>query len=562
MALDDGASRPTEESRRGRSLVGGDEHRHHRKVRAERALQDSEERFRSLILATTQITWTNDTDGKMRGEQPSWAAFTGQSRAEYEGYGWSRSVHPDDSASTVREWQAAVAEQRMFVGEHRVLRHDGEYRTCAIRAIPVLEPDGSIREWIGAHTDITEQRALEVQVKLLAERLAAAQGAARTGIFDWDLVSGTVHWSSELFALLGLAPDEVTPSADEWTRRIAEEDRDKGWQAFRDASEQKLPSFTLELRVLLPGGGTRWLRMANQIVYDGADRVVRVVGSANDIQALKEGAERERALREQAERALRFSEAFVGILGHDLRNPLSAISAAANLLTMRAETEKIAKPVSRIVVSADRMARMISQLLDFATIRLGDGLPLERHDADLARLARQIIEELEPVHERSIRLEVSGDTTGSWDSDRLGQLLSNLAANACHHGDPSVPILIVIDGTKPAVVRAEVRNGGTIATDRLRAVFEPLRSSERHKKRIGSSGLGLGLYITEQIALAHGGSIRVESSDSEGTRFIIDLPRRAPAGTARVFGDGSESSDVQDAHATGAAGADVEGASL
>jgi PAS domain S-box-containing protein len=129
--------------------------------RAEGQLQASEERFRAAIAATSELLWTNDADGRMTGEQPGWAGFTGQSIEEYQGLGWAKAVHPDDAAPTVKAWEQAVAERRMFVWEHRLRRHDGHYRLCAIRAVPVVNPDGSVREWVGVHTDIQDQRAAE-----------------------------------------------------------------------------------------------------------------------------------------------------------------------------------------------------------------------------------------------------------------------------------------------------------------------------------------------------------------------------------------------------------------
>jgi signal transduction histidine kinase len=228
------------------------------------------------------------------------------------------------------------------------------------------------------------------------------------------------------------------------------------------------------------------------------------------------------------ERAIHFGEMFIGIVGHDLRNPLTAITTAAGLLQTRAESERIARPARRVVASADRMERMISQLLDFTRIRLGGGLPLERTEIDLAEVSRSIIDELVPVHHREIRLHTTGDVVGVWDRDRLSQLLSNLAANACQHGAPGTAVEIVLDGTDLNRVRMEVANRGVIPPELVPVVFEPLRhtSAEQARTRGGSSGLGLGLYITEQISLAHGGTIRVESTEATGTRFIVELPRR------------------------------------
>ncbi|MFE1598258.1 ATP-binding protein [Methylobacterium sp. ID0610] len=123
------------------------------------------DRFRAAVQAVRGVLWTNDAAGRMTGEQPGWSAITGQSRAEYEGYGWADAVHPDDAQATIAAWNAAVAERRTFVFEHRVRNRDGAYRHYAIRAVPVLEPDGSIREWVGVHTDITEQREAEAELR-------------------------------------------------------------------------------------------------------------------------------------------------------------------------------------------------------------------------------------------------------------------------------------------------------------------------------------------------------------------------------------------------------------
>ncbi len=127
-----------------------------------RRIQQRDERFQALIAATGQIVWTNSAEGHMTAGQPGWARYTGQSPEEYSGFGWANALHPDDHAPTVAAWNDAVAHRKMFVFEHRVRGADGIYRHFAVRAVPVLEADGSIREWVGSHTDISEQRATEV----------------------------------------------------------------------------------------------------------------------------------------------------------------------------------------------------------------------------------------------------------------------------------------------------------------------------------------------------------------------------------------------------------------
>ncbi len=136
--------------------------------RAEEALAMSEGRFRLAVGILTNILWTNNAEGMMEGEQPGWGQFTGQTQEEYEGYGWSQSVHPDDAQPTIHAWNEAVAGKRLFEFEHRVRRSDGEWRWCNVRAMPVIGDDGTIREWVGVHHDITEAKRANLNVTLLA----------------------------------------------------------------------------------------------------------------------------------------------------------------------------------------------------------------------------------------------------------------------------------------------------------------------------------------------------------------------------------------------------------
>ncbi len=219
-------------------------------------------------------------------------------------------------------------------------------------------------------------------------------------------------------------------------------------------------------------------------------------------------------------------DALIGVLGHDLQNPLSAIMTAASLLELRADSEKISAPVSRILLSADRMERMISQLLDFTRIHLGTGLSIDRARVDLAEVARVIVDELDPVTRCYVDLELVGDAVGDWDRDRFGQLLSSLIANACRHGSPEALVRVRLDGTQPEAVRLKVTNQGAIPSDLIALLFEPFREArKRGTERGGPSGLGLGLYIAQQIVAAHGGTIEVESNAATGTCFSVGLPR-------------------------------------
>ncbi|HEV2623031.1 MAG TPA: response regulator [Frateuria sp.] len=135
------------------------------------ALHDSEQRFRAAIRAVQGVLWTNDAEGMMRGEQPGWAEMTGQGFDEYQGRGWASALHPDDVEPTLQAWEAALARRSTFQVEHRLRTASGEWRTFSVRAIPAFDSKGNVREWVGVHTDVTEQRATEQSLRELTATL-------------------------------------------------------------------------------------------------------------------------------------------------------------------------------------------------------------------------------------------------------------------------------------------------------------------------------------------------------------------------------------------------------
>lgn len=141
------------------------------RVALEHSLAASNLRFRTAMEAVHGILWTNSADGRMLGEQPSWAALTGQDFEAYQEFGWANAVHEDDRQASIDSWNAAVASKSMYVHEHRVRRHCGTWRDFAIRALPILDDEGEIREWVGVHTDITHQRAAEAALRELNTNL-------------------------------------------------------------------------------------------------------------------------------------------------------------------------------------------------------------------------------------------------------------------------------------------------------------------------------------------------------------------------------------------------------
>jgi PAS domain S-box-containing protein len=144
--------------------------------RAEAVLRRGEERYRSLVEAVTAIVWNTPASGEFESQQSGWSAFTGQDYDRLKGWGWLDAVHPDDRQNTARVWSAAVASRSLYQVEHRLRRHDGVYRHMMVRAVPILDETGAIREWVGIHTDIDDLKQAEAAQR---EAKEAAQAANR-----------------------------------------------------------------------------------------------------------------------------------------------------------------------------------------------------------------------------------------------------------------------------------------------------------------------------------------------------------------------------------------------
>lgn len=220
-------------------------------------------------------------------------------------------------------------------------------------------------------------------------------------------------------------------------------------------------------------------------------------------------------------------EIFLGILGHDLRSPLNAVSMLAAMLEDHGELGGLAlKMASQIAVSVKAMERMITDLLDFTGTRLGATMTVTRQPMDMELLGREVIEEIRTINpSRTFTFELKGSGKGEWDPARLRQLISNLLGNAVQHGYTSTPIGLFIHDHGDDIMLGVRNQGNPIPRDSLTLIFDPLRrsSAEELSRPVGS--IGLGLYIAREVAVAHGGAINVASGEEE-TVFLVRLPRK------------------------------------
>ncbi len=286
---------------------------------ANKALRESEERFHAAVNAVQGILWTNNARGEMEGEQPGWAALTGQSQEEYQGYGWAKAVHPDDAAASVDAWNEAVRERKTFVFEHRLRTRTGTFRRFAIKAVPLFKADGSIREWVGVHTDVTEQREAEDAIRESEERFRLMADASPVMIWTLNAGGNSTYYNKRALEFTGHTETELK-AGQTWQNAIHSEDLDMSNELVGQAIKNRLP-YEMECRMRRADGAWRWLLSHGTPRINEKGTLVGYVGSSVDITERKLAEEALRASEDRYQNFIRQSTE--GIWRFELSEPLS-----------------------------------------------------------------------------------------------------------------------------------------------------------------------------------------------------------------------------------------------
>jgi len=476
------------------------------------------ERYKSLLAAIAQVIWTCDAGGEMAEEQPSWAAFTGQTFAQYEGRGWLDALHPDDRGSNAEAWARAVSEGSPNAMEHRLRRRDGAYRTFSVRAVPVLAEDGSVREWAGIHTDITERQLTEQTLRdgerhfrELADSMPQIVWAAGPeGHFDYY----NRRWYQFTGRPEGSAGDES------WTDVIHPDDQDRCLERWRSATRSGDP-YEIEYRLRERTGIYHWFLRRALPVRDPEGRITRWYGTCTNIDAAKETEEGLRRANAEADAANRELEAFSYSVAHDLRTPLRSIDGFSQAILDDNGDQLDAQGkghLARVRAAAQRMAELIDDLLSLSRV---SRVELRREEVNLTGMARGVGRRLrESDSMRNVELVVQEGLMAEGDASLLAVVLENLLGNAWKFTSKRSEARIELgvtskDGQQAYFVRDNGAGFDMGHAAKLFGAFQRLHANSDFP------GSGIGLATVHRIVRKHGGRIWAESEVGQGATFFF-----------------------------------------
>ena len=451
----------------------------------------------SWDIRTGKVAWSDNHEA-IHGLPPG--SFDGT----FDGF--LRLVHPDDREALRAAIDRAAREGTPYEVDFRVPAPDGTIRWIAGIGHADLE-DGKPVRLTGLGMDVTERKRRNADRRHLAAIVSSSDDA----IVSKDLKGRITSWNQAAERMFGYTEAEAVGRS---IALILPEDRPDDFRQILSQIRAGQRVEHYETRRKRKDGAILDVSLSVSPIRDEAGRIVGASKIARDITEAK---------RAETELA-RTRDLFLGMLGHDLRNPLNTI--VSSLYSLEKQAPETTRPVfARVSRAAERMTRMIAQLLDFTRARLGAEIPLKPVPGDLAQLCAGVIADLEAHHPSRIRFTSAGPIPGAWDADRLAQVVTNLVVNAIQHGSDTEPVTVRVDAVDGHASIEVANRGRSIPLEERERMFEPFA---RTGTETSAGGVGLGLYIVREIVRSHGGTIEVASGDGE-TRFEVRLPIRSLA---------------------------------
>jgi len=498
------------------------------RLQTERTVRERERRYRSLVVATSQMVWTTSPTGEVVDPRPSWQEFTGQSDAEIMGDGWVQAVHPDERERILKAWKTAVARKLVFETQFRLRRQDGVYRDFASRGVAVFAEDDTIREWVGTCTDITERKQAEETRELLASVVKSSDDAILTTDMDGKITS----WNQAAEKLFGYSEADALEKP---VTLLIPGDLQNEEHSIVEQLKRGVSTDHYETRRLRMDGTPFEVSLSVSPIKDsegrivGASKIVRDITerriAERKIQLLNEELEQRVIERTaQLEAAIKELDSFSYSVSHDLRAPLRAIDGYSRMLEDDYESRLDSEGIRmlRVVRSETRrMGQLIDDLLAFCRLSRQQVLP---QDIDMTALASAVFSELQlldPARKLEFKLGQLCHTSG--EPAMIRQVWVNLLSNAIKftkHREPGLIEAGCLNQAGESIYYVKDNGAGfdMAYANKLFGVFQRLHSEGEFE------GTGVGLALVQRIVTRHGGRIWAEGKVDEGATFYFTLP--------------------------------------
>jgi PAS domain S-box-containing protein len=504
------------------------------RMRADAALRESEERFRIMADGCPALMWVTDVEGGLRFINRAYREFCGATYEEVDANRWWSVVHPDDEPEYVHAFNLAVRERTPFQCEARVRRADGEWRWVASYAEPRLSPGGEFVGHVGITFDITDRKQGEQALQASEEKFR--QLAENIDEVFWMMSAGAdevLYVGPAYERIWGGTRDSLYRDPKTWVNAIHTDDMERARATF--ARQLQGEAIESEYRILTPQGQEKWIRDRAFPVRDPAGQLIRIVGIAEDVSERKRYEEELICARTGADAANLAKSRFLANMSHEIRTPMNGVLGMLQLLVDTDLTPQQHQYLEVAEKSGWALLALIDQILDLAKVEAGK-LSLEKLNFDLRETVENVVRLMRAqagVRGLDVYSRVSSDVPKvlRGDAHRLGQVLTNLAANAVkftERGEVALAAAMDSGADGYATIRFTVTDTGIgIRPDRAAELFSPFTQADASTTR-KYGGTGLGLAISKQLVELMGGAIGVNSREGLGSVFwftaVFELP--------------------------------------
>jgi PAS domain S-box-containing protein len=505
---------------------------------AEQALKRSESRFLDLADAAPAMLWVTEPDGSCSFLSRGWQEFTGQSKEQGLGFGWTEALHPEDRQGATAAFLDANAQHREFSLEHRVRHADGSYRWVIATARPRFSAAGDFLGFVGSVLEITDRKQTEQELRATQGMLSTVFDALPVGVAAVDREGKVLLSNQEMQQYL---PTAILPSLDDarharWRaahadgRPYSREDF-AGARALR--GERVVPG--IEALYTKEDGTEVWTQVAAVPLADGDGMPNGLVTVVTNIDAFKrnEAALRlseatQRALFDEVTRSNKNLSEFLAVLAHELRNPLAPILTGLEIMRIRSGSMDTVMNVRGIIErQVKQLSHLIDDLLDIARVTNGK-VELRKESVDLKGIVSNAVETSLPLIEKgghafSLKLDAAPLPVNA-DAARIAQVIGNLLTNAAKYTPHGGTIQLTAEREGCEAVISVIDSGIGIPPESLESVFDMFSQVGRNMPH-AQGGLGIGLSLVRQLVGLHGGTVAASSEGAgKGSTFVVRLP--------------------------------------